>query len=159
MVNNAAGVPSMISLVIQDLRFDDKFYDIECEHDSSVEDLKCLITLESQVEVEKQELFFSQQLLQRDAAKLNELSINHGDMINMGVTQLNTQEQDLLSAFFAGTGGSGKRPRFSQQQLTNQMIHNAQKMRVRQETSKLQEMFLTDPHFKTRLQNSDADLF
>jgi len=76
----------MVSLVIQDLRFDDKFYDIECEHDSSVEDLKCLITLESQVEVEKQELFFSQQLLQRDAAKLNELSINHGDMINMGVT-------------------------------------------------------------------------
>jgi len=72
---------------------------------------------------------------------------------------LNTQEQDLLSAFFAGTGGSGKRPRFSQQQLTNQMIHNAQKMRVRQETSKLQEMFLTDPHFKTRLQNSDTDLF
>ena len=32
-------------------------------------------------------------------------------------------------------------------------------MRVRSETNKLQEMFLTDAHFKTRLQNSDEDLF
>ena len=36
---------TMISLVIQDLRFDDKFYDIECEPSSTVEDLKCLITI------------------------------------------------------------------------------------------------------------------
>ena len=32
-------------------------------------------------------------------------------------------------------------------------------MRVRQETSKLKEMFLTDMHFKTRLQNGDEVLF
>lgn len=51
---------AMISLVIQDLRFDDKFYDIECEHNSTVEDLKCLITIQCSVDVEQQELFFSQ---------------------------------------------------------------------------------------------------
>lgn len=43
---------AMISLVIQDLRFDDKFYDIECEHNSTVEDLKCLITIQCSVDVE-----------------------------------------------------------------------------------------------------------
>ena len=49
---------AMITLLIQDLREDDKFHHIECESDSTVEDLKCLINIESQVEVEKQELFF-----------------------------------------------------------------------------------------------------
>jgi hypothetical protein len=60
MVNASSGAASqrMISLVIQDLRFANKFFDIECEIDSSVEDIKCLINIESQVEVEKQELYF-----------------------------------------------------------------------------------------------------
>ena len=43
MVNAANS--SMITLVIQDLRFDDKFLDVECELDSTVEDLKCLIAV------------------------------------------------------------------------------------------------------------------
>jgi len=37
----------MISLLIQDLRTDDKFYHVECELESTVEDLKCLINIES----------------------------------------------------------------------------------------------------------------
>ena len=86
---------------------------MECECTGSVEDLKCLISIEAGVEVEKQELFFRQLMLQRDGAKLNELGINHGDMINMGVTQLDTSEQDLLNSFFAKAGSAGKRPRFT----------------------------------------------
>lgn len=38
------------------------------------------------------------------------------------------------------------------------MIHNAQRMRVRQEVSKVKEMWLTDQHFKTRLTSSDQTL-
>jgi len=44
MVNASS---QMIALLIQDLRVDDKFYHVECEPDSSVEDLKCLINIES----------------------------------------------------------------------------------------------------------------
>ena len=56
MVN--AGGPQMISLLIQDLQKEDVFYHVECEPDSTVEDLKCLITVQSSVEVEKQVLYF-----------------------------------------------------------------------------------------------------
>ena len=104
MVENsgaAAQQTTMISLLIQDLREDDKFYHIECEPDSTVEDLKCLINIQSQVEVEKQELFFRQAMLTQDSRKLNEIGIVNNDMINMGITVLNTDEQDLMNAFFA----------------------------------------------------------
>ncbi len=148
----------MISLVIQDLREANKFIDIECEVDSSVEDIKCLINIELQVEVEKQELYFRQLMLMNDSAKLNAIGINHGDMINMAISQLDTQDQDLMNNFFAKSGSAGKRARFTQQQLSNQMIHNAQRMRIRQEVSKVKEMWLTDQHFKTRLQSSDQTL-
>ena len=47
MVDNQAG--DQFSLVIQDLRHNDKFYDIECEPDTSVEDLKCLLEVQSGV--------------------------------------------------------------------------------------------------------------
>ena len=82
----------MIALLIQDLRQDDKFYHVECEPDSTVEDLKCLITLQSQVDVEKQELFFSQRRLTVDSAKLNEIGISNNDMINMQVSRLDTAD-------------------------------------------------------------------
>ena len=43
----------MIALLIQDLRMDDKFYHVECEPDSTVEDLKCLVNIQSEVAVEQ----------------------------------------------------------------------------------------------------------
>ena len=91
----------MITLLVQDLREDDKFYHVECEPNSTVEDLKCLINIQSNVEVEKQELFFRQQMLTQDTKKLNDIGIVNNDMINMGITVLNSDEQDLMNAFFA----------------------------------------------------------
>lgn len=65
-----------------------------------------------------------------------------------------------MNAFMGSLAGTqAHRPKLTQQQLTLQMIHNAQNMRIKQEVSKLQEMFLTDQHFQTRLQNGDSDLF
>ena len=43
----------MISLLIQDLAHNDKFYHIECEATATVEDLKCLINIESNIAVER----------------------------------------------------------------------------------------------------------
>ena len=43
----------MISLLIQDLQQNDKFYHIECEATATVEDLKCLINIESNIAVER----------------------------------------------------------------------------------------------------------
>ena len=83
------------------MREDDKFYHVECEPDSTVEDLKCLINIQSQVEVEKQELFFRQMMLTQDDRKLNDIGISNNDMINMGISVLNTDEQNLMNAFFA----------------------------------------------------------
>ena len=74
------------------MREDDKFYHVECEPDSSVEDLKCLINIQSQVEVERQELFFRQQMLCHDSQKLNEIGIENNDMINMQISVLNVEE-------------------------------------------------------------------
>lgn len=43
----------MITLLIQDLAKDEIFYHIECDDDATVEDLKCLITVQSNIQVEQ----------------------------------------------------------------------------------------------------------
>ena len=43
----------MITLLIQDLQKSDAYYHIECEANATVEDLKCLINIESGIEVER----------------------------------------------------------------------------------------------------------
>ena len=43
----------MISLLIQDLEKADQFYHIECEANATVEGLKCLINIESNIDVER----------------------------------------------------------------------------------------------------------
>ena len=82
-------------------------------------------------------------------------------MVNMGITNLNSADQNLMNSFFSSPAISSqpRGPRLNQQQLLNQMIHNAQNMRVRQEVSRLQAMFASDDHFKLRIQNADPDLY
>jgi len=38
-------------------------------------------------------------MLTVDSKKLNDIGISNNDMINMGVSVLNTDEQDLMNAF------------------------------------------------------------
>ena len=64
-------------------------------------------------------------MLTQDNRKLNEIGIVNNDMINMGISKLNLDEQNLMNAFFAAQPGSQSRPRLTQQQLLNQMTHNA----------------------------------
>ena len=150
---------NQVRLVIQDLRENNKFYNITCDADATVEDLKCLICIESQVEIERQELFFSQAMLTVDTRKLNEIGITDNDMINMGISNLNTDEQDMMNAFMSALPGTqAHRPRLTQQQLNNQMFHNAQNMRIKSEITRIQQQFASDPHFKTRLAQGDEDL-
>ena len=40
-------------------------------------------------------------MLTQDTKKLNDIGIVNNDMINMGITVLNSDEQDLMNAFFA----------------------------------------------------------
>ena len=83
---------AMISLLIQDLAKNDTFYHIECEANATVEDLKCLINIESSIEVERQVLYFKQETLRVDTKRLNEIGINNNDMINLGVSNLSTDD-------------------------------------------------------------------
>lgn len=65
-------------------------------------------------------------MLTVDSKKLNDIGISNNDMINMGVSVLNTDEQDLMNAFMGSLQGTqAHRPRLTQQQLNLQMIHNA----------------------------------
>lgn len=144
---------SLLSLLIQDLSKDDKYYHIECEPTASVEDLKCLISVVSSIEVEAQVLYYRQEILRVDSQRINELGIENNDMINMGITQLSSTDQDLMNAFFtAAPKAKAAGPKLTQQQLLNQMFHNSQNMRIRQEVEKLRQIFKEDANFRMRLE-------
>ena len=40
-------------------------------------------------------------MLTQDDRKLNDIGISNNDMINMGISKLNLDEQNLMNAFFA----------------------------------------------------------
>lgn len=54
-------------------------------------------------------------MLTVDSRKLNEIGIVNNDMINMGISVLNIDEQDLMNAFFTAQPGSSSKPRLTQQ--------------------------------------------
>ena len=73
-----------------------------------------------------------QKMLTVDNAKLNVIGVNNNDMLNMKTTVLNADEQDLTNAFFASLPNARPHaPKLTQKQLMNQMIHNANNMRMR----------------------------
>lgn len=74
------------------MRVDDKFYHVECEPDSTVEDLKCLVNIQSEVAVEQQILYYSQNVLNDDSKKLSDIGIKNNDMVNMNISLLNRQD-------------------------------------------------------------------
>lgn len=62
---------------------------MECEPDSTVEDLKCLVNIQSEVAVEQQILYYSQNVLNDDSKKLSDIGIKNNDMVNMNISLLN----------------------------------------------------------------------
>ena len=90
----------MLNLLIQDLGKDDVFFHIECEDSATIEDLKCLITIQSNIPVEQQVLYFRQEILRTDEKLLKSFGIQDNDMINLQISHLNTADQDLMQNFF-----------------------------------------------------------
>jgi DNA damage-inducible protein 1 len=159
-----------LSLLIQDLRSEDKFYHIEVEADSTVEDLKCLIAIESGIEPESQRLQYRQQWLTKDTNKLvQHHGIQNNDMLNLLVGGAGTQQrqgggvsqqdQDLLNSFFTGMNRQQQQqPRMNQSHLFNSMFHNAQNARIRQEVEKIRALWDQDANFKTRIAQQDPEM-
>ena len=77
-------------MLVQDLSKDDKFYHIEIDATATVEELKCLVAIESTIDPERQILTYRQAVLKVDSKKLVEgYGIQNNDMINMSISNLN----------------------------------------------------------------------
>jgi len=60
-----------MTLLVQNLTKSDVFHNLEdVENDATVEDLKCLLEIESQLPVSEQALFFKNQEMNYDTKKL-----------------------------------------------------------------------------------------
>ena len=60
-----------MTLLVQNLTKSDVFHNLEdVENDATVEDLKCLLEIESQLPVSEQALFFKNQEMNNDTKKL-----------------------------------------------------------------------------------------
>mmetsp|Transcript_7100 Transcript_7100/g.11969 ORF Transcript_7100/g.11969 Transcript_7100/m.11969 type:complete len:86 (+) Transcript_7100:23-280(+) len=70
-----------MSLLIQNITKDDIFHNLEVENDVTVEDLKCLLEIESQIPVSDQAIFFKNQELTQDTQMLTQLGVQHNDML------------------------------------------------------------------------------
>lgn len=78
-----------ITLLVQDIMHDDKFYHIEIAEDATVEELKCLIAIQSTIDPERQVLTFRSQVLRDDSKKIvDHYGIRNNDMVNMQVVNL-----------------------------------------------------------------------
>jgi hypothetical protein len=57
--------------LVQDLSHSDKYYNIEIASDATVEELKCLIAIESTIDPERQILAFRQEVLRKDSNRIS----------------------------------------------------------------------------------------
>lgn len=110
---------AMLTLLVQDLQKNDKFYNIEIPADATVEELKCLIAIESTIDPERQILTYRQQILKTDSNKIVEHhGIQNNDMINLQVTNLSSADQDLMMNFFSNAN-KAQAPKLNQSQMFN----------------------------------------
>ena len=72
-----------MELLVQNLTSEDKFHNLEVDKDVTVEDLKCLLEIESGMPVNDQAIFFRNQELKEDAKKLVDFGIGNNDMLMM----------------------------------------------------------------------------
>lgn len=75
--------------MVQDLSHNDKFYHVEIDTDATVEELKCLIAIESTIDPERQVLYYRQEIMNKDTKKVRDYGITNNDMINLSITNLN----------------------------------------------------------------------
>lgn len=103
----------------------------------TVEDLKCLLEIESQIPVSDQALFYKNQELTQDNKKLTDCGVSNNDMLSLtrmqGVLQrggggggnLSQGDQNLLSNFFTTLQQDVARiPKMNFNQMFNSLFHN-----------------------------------
>lgn len=100
-----------MELLVQNLLEDDKFHSLESvDINATVEDLKCLLEIESAIPLADQAIFFKNQELKDDTAKLTSFGVGNNDMLLMtrankviqrgGGGNLGQSDQNLLDNFF-----------------------------------------------------------
>ena len=100
-----------MTLLVQNLTKEDVYHNLEdVDLEITLEDLKCLLEIESMIPVSDQVVFFKQQELKDDFKKLQDYGVTNNDMLtltklqglmNTAGSNLNKGDQDLLSGFFA----------------------------------------------------------
>ena len=76
--------PKTMTLLVQNLIKDDTYHNLEdIDVDVTVEDLKCLLEIESSIPVSDQVLFFKTQELNVDFKKLIDCGISNNDMLTL----------------------------------------------------------------------------
>jgi hypothetical protein len=73
-----------MTLLVQNLTKDDVFHNLEdVETTITVEDLKCLLEIESQIPVSDQVLFFKNTELNQDFKRLVDCGVSNNDMLTL----------------------------------------------------------------------------
>lgn len=158
-----------MTLLVQNLTKDDIYHNVEdVDTDITLEDLKCLLEIESQIPVADQVVFFKQTELKDDFKKLVDYGVSNNDMltltkvqglINQANSNLNKNDQDLLSGFFADLKKDIDRiPKMNFNQMFNQLFHNQRNDQVKREAAKIKELWANDQHMRTQWKNSDPEL-
>jgi len=70
-----------MELLVQNLTSDDQFHNLEVDLDVTVEDLKCLLEIESGIPVSDQAVFYKNNELKEDSKKLTAYGVGNNDML------------------------------------------------------------------------------
>ena len=89
---------NQMTLLVQNLTKEDVFHNLDVDEDITVEDLKCLLEIESQIPVNDQAIFFRSTELNQDAKKLKDCGISNNDMLTL------TRSAGVIGG---GAGGGG----------------------------------------------------
>ena len=172
LVEAAEAQDKTMELLIQNLTDEDKFHNLEVDVDSTVEDLKCLLEIESGMPVNDQAIFYKNQELKEDGKKLVDFGIGNNDMLMMtkmaGVIQrggganLGQSDKNLLDNFFTTLNQDVQQiqraPKMNFNQMFNQLYHNQMNQRIKMEVDQIQQIWANDPPQRTFLKNNSPEL-
>lgn len=159
-----------MELLVQNLTSDDQFHNLEVDLDVTVEDLKCLLEIESGIPVSDQAVFYKNNELKEDSKKLTAYGVGNNDMLMLtksagvmqrggGAAGLGAGDQNLLSSFFTSLDQDVKRiPKMSFEQMFGQIYHNQQNQHIKKEVAQIQQIWANDPHQRTFLKNNNPEL-
>ena len=128
-LNTQMSSSKTMTLLVQNLTKDDVFHNLEdIDFDITLEDLKCLLEIESQIPVSDQVIFFKSQELKDDFKKLSDSGVTNNDMLTLtksnalvtqGSSNLNASDQNLLNNFFTDLSRDIRAPKQNFNQMFN----------------------------------------